>query len=268
MLSLPELMIAPNGARRTKADHPALPMTIAEMVACARQCRAEGADGIHAHVRDEQGKHVLDVGLYRELTAELAVAVPDMRVQVTSEAAGIYQPTQQRAIIRELHPAYVSVAMREMLDDQSDERNKRQAQAFYQWANDGQVTIQHIIYSAEDVAEWFARVEAGLIPLVDKQAQLLFVLGRYRKNLQSQPEDLQPFVDQLRLHQGDYQIEWAVCAFGMAETVCLAEAVKQGGKVRIGFENSLWHADGELARNNAERVRYLKEYLSALNAPH
>lgn len=256
MLSLPELMIAPNGARRTKADHPELPMTIPEIVDCARQCAAEGADGIHAHVRDAEGKHVLDVGLYRELTRELALAVPEMVVQVTSEAAGIYQPEQQRSVIRELHPAYVSVAMREMLDDRSDDKNKLEAQAFYQWANEGQVTIQHIIYSAEDVAEWFARVDAGLIPLVDNRAQLLFVLGRYRTNLESQPEDLQPFIDQLRQHQNNCQIEWAVCAFGVAETACLAEAVKQGGKVRIGFENSLWHANGELARNNAERVRY------------
>ena len=262
MLLLPELMIAPNGARRTKADHPELPMTIPEIVECARQCAAEGADGIHAHVRDAEGKHVLDVGLYRELKRELALAVPEMTVQVTSEAAGIYQAEQQRSIIRELHPAYVSVAMREMLDDVADGENKRQVQAFYQWANDGQVTIQHIIYSADDVAEWFARVDAGLIPLADNRAQLLFVLGRYRKNLDSQPEDLQPFIDQLCQYQGDYQIEWAVCAFGVAETLCLAEAVKQGGKVRMGFENSLWHADGELARNNAERVKYLKKYLA------
>jgi len=262
MLSLPELMIAPNGARRNKVDHPELPVNIADIVECAKQCHAEGADGIHAHVRDADGKHVLDVGLYQELTRELALAVPDMTVQVTSEAAGIYQAEQQRAIIRELHPTYVSVAMREMLDDVADDRNKRQAQEFYQWANDGDVTIQHIIYSAEDVTEWFRRVDTGLIPLESNRAQLLFVLGRYRKNLDSQPEDLQPFIEAMRQSQGDYQVDWAVCAFGVAETECLAAAAKQGGKVRIGFENSLWHANGELAKDNAERVKYLKEYLT------
>nr|CAA6829016.1 MAG: Class III aminotransferase [uncultured Thiotrichaceae bacterium] len=261
MLSLPELMIAPNGARRTKVDHPELPVNIAEIVECARQCYVEGADGIHTHVRDANGKHVLDVGLYQELMRELARVVPDMTVQVTSEAAGIYQAEEQRAIIRELHPNYVSVAMREMLDDTANDHNKRQAQEFYQWANNADVTIQHIIYSAEDVTEWFRRVDAGLIPLEGNRAQLLFVLGRYRKHLDSQPEDLQPFIDAMRQSRGDYQIDWAVCAFGVAETVCLAEAVKQGGKIRIGFENSLWHANGKLAQNNAERVRYLKKYL-------
>jgi uncharacterized protein (DUF849 family) len=45
MTPLPKIMVAPNGARRTKADHPAVPMTIAEIVETARQCYAEGAGG-------------------------------------------------------------------------------------------------------------------------------------------------------------------------------------------------------------------------------
>ncbi|MEC7495261.1 MAG: 3-keto-5-aminohexanoate cleavage protein, partial [Pseudomonadota bacterium] len=32
---LPRLMVAPNGARRTKADHPAIPVTIQETVETA-----------------------------------------------------------------------------------------------------------------------------------------------------------------------------------------------------------------------------------------
>ncbi len=45
-----------------------------------------------------------------------------------------------------------------------------------------------------------------------------------------------------------------VCAFGHGETAALAAALKAGGKARVGFENSLWNADGSLARDNAERV--------------
>ncbi|MGB1256645.1 MAG: 3-keto-5-aminohexanoate cleavage protein [Thiolinea sp.] len=267
MITMPNIMIAPNGARRTKADHPRLPMTIAEIVECARDCAVAGADGIHAHVRDEQGQHVLDVGLYRELQAELSIQVPEMTVQVTSEAAGIYQPEQQRRIIRELKPAYVSVAMREMLADDNDTREQQRARDFYHWAYDEQVTIQHIIYSADDIAVWFQRVADGIMPMPDSpagvaQAQLLFVLGRYRKNQQSSPEDLQPFLDALRPYQADYAIDWAVCAFGSGETDCLLAAAEQGGRLRIGFENSLWHSDGTVAADNCERVEYLCRKLS------
>ena len=70
--ALPEIMVAPNGARRTTADHPALPVTIPQTVATARACFEAGAGGIHAHVRDAEQAHVLDAGLYSDLVAELA----------------------------------------------------------------------------------------------------------------------------------------------------------------------------------------------------
>lgn len=71
MTPLPRLMVAPTGARRGKADHPALPVSIPEIVATAVACFAAGARAIHAHVRDAGGLHSLDPGLYRELLAEL-----------------------------------------------------------------------------------------------------------------------------------------------------------------------------------------------------
>ena len=57
---LPKLMVAPNGARRLKKDHPAVPLTINETVETAKACYKEGAEAIHLHVRDKNGQHVLD----------------------------------------------------------------------------------------------------------------------------------------------------------------------------------------------------------------
>ena len=61
-MSRPFLMVAPNGARRGKADHASLPLTLAETLATARACHAAGADALHLHVRDEAGAHSLDAG--------------------------------------------------------------------------------------------------------------------------------------------------------------------------------------------------------------
>ena len=47
-------MIAPNGARKTRRDHPALPLSIEETVDEAVRCFAAGATVLHAHVRGEQ----------------------------------------------------------------------------------------------------------------------------------------------------------------------------------------------------------------------
>ena len=63
---LPKLMVAPNGARKVKKDHPEVPLTIQETVEVAKNCFKAGAGAIHLHVRNEIGEHVLDAGLYIE----------------------------------------------------------------------------------------------------------------------------------------------------------------------------------------------------------
>jgi len=74
VISLPQIMVAPNGARLLKPDHPESPVTQAEIVDCAKACYLAGADGIHAHIRDDQGLHLLDVGAYQELLHALKEA--------------------------------------------------------------------------------------------------------------------------------------------------------------------------------------------------
>ena len=57
---LPKLMVAPNGARPMKKDHPSVPVTIDEIVETAKACFNVGAGGIHFHLRDENGQHILN----------------------------------------------------------------------------------------------------------------------------------------------------------------------------------------------------------------
>ncbi len=251
-------MVAPNGARRTKADHPALPVTIPEIVETARACFEAGAGAIHAHVRDAEQRHVLDAGLCRELLAEMAVQVPGMQVQITSEAVGRYSPAEQRALTREVRPKAVSVALSEMMSD-GDEACARE---FYHWANEEGIAVQHILYSVEDEARLFELIRKEVIPFAP--LQVLFVLGRYAKGQDSAPEDLTPFLGMIEaVTDGAPPIDWAVCAFGQGETECLADAAQRGGKVRVGFENSIWNADGSVARDNAERVAEVATRIAA-----
>jgi len=260
--TLPLIMVAPNGARRGKPDHPALPVTIAETVAAAKACFAEGAGALHAHVRDRDGTHTLDAGLYRELIAEMARAVPAMAVQITTEAVGRYTPAEQRRLVRAVRPRAVSVALREMLPDRSEIAAARR---FYRFCADEGIAVQHILYTPEEVQRLFDHVRDGTIPA--GPLQLLFVLGRYTSGQESAVSDLNPFLAALaEAPAAADRIDWALCAFGVAETDCLVEAVRRGGKARIGFENSLWHSDGRRAADNAARVRALRRALDALFA--
>lgn len=256
---LPTIMVAPNGARRTKADHPQLPVTISETVAAAKACFEAGAGALHAHVRDGEQAHLLDAGLYRELLAEMKRQVPEMLVQITTEAVGRYTPEEQRRLVADVRPEAVSVALREMLPGESDKAGL----AFYAQAQSDGIAVQHILYDEVDFARYLDLRATGMLP--EGPAQVLFVLGRYSVNQESTPEDLDAFTALLDRPDA-VGLDWAVCAFGHRETDCLEAAILKGGKARIGFENSLWNAEGTLASDNAERVSELAARLSLVRA--
>lgn len=259
-MSTPALiMVAPNGARRTKADHPKLPMTIAETAREAAHCREAGADAIHAHLRDADGGHVLDADGYRELTTAIRrEAGSDMVVQITTEAVGRYSPEQQRALVDDVHPAAASVALREILPEGEDERV---AEAFYGRCLDREIAIQHILYDTGDVRRMADLVRRGVIP--DARLSLLFVLGRYAAGQVSSPADLVAFLAALREHALE-PAATMTCAFGQGETASLACALAFGGNVRVGFENSLARPDGTLPETNAESVGRMATIAKAL----
>ena len=248
MSALPDLMVAPNGARRTKADHPALPISIAEIVDCAEECFVAGADGLHAHVRDEQGRHVLDAGLYQELLRELAHRIPKLAVQITTEAVGRYTPAQQRALVDAVQPRMVSVAWREM----QAEDNATLIRNFYYSCAEADIAVQHILYDPEEIQHLARAIHDAQIPPIT--TQILLVLGRYHPQQLSCPEDLNGFIAALEQNP-EISWDWSVCAFGYREQECLLAAHKFGGKMRIGFENNIWQADQKLAISNAAQVR-------------
>lgn len=248
-MTLPKIMLAPNGARKTKADHPRLPMTVAELIAETELAVAAGADGLHAHVRDADGRHSLDVGLYRELLAETDRVFPDLFVQVTTEAVGIYSAEEQRRLVRDLHPKHVSIGMREIL---SDGETTETAKLFAFCKAEG-IAVQHILYSEEECHEFIRLQQQGVIPQGD--AQVLHVLGRYSAGQVSDPKDVAGRA--AVFSDAGVEVEWGLCAFGRHETACLMAAVELGGKARIGFENNFENEDGTVADSNADRVREL-----------
>lgn len=234
--------VAPNGAHRTKVDHPALPMTTGEIAQTAQACFAAGATGIHLHVRDDTGKHSLDAGRYREAIAAITARVPAMKIQVTTEAAGIYSVIEQFACLQQLAPNAASVSIREMA------RDVQAAARLYAFAAEAGIKLQHILYSPKDVAQLRAWLDDGCIPAQMRSA--IFVLGQYHPPVLATPDDLTPFLVAAKgLH-----LDWAICAFGRHELACAVHAQKLGGHIRIGFENNFDLPNGTPARDNAQLI--------------
>src|SRR5688572_33343529 len=116
------IAVAPNGGRRTQADHPALPLTPAELARVAAECLDVGAAMIHTHVRDRDGGHLLDAEAYRAAISAIRAEVgDDLVLQITSESLGRYRAEEQMAVVRETRPEAVSLALRELSPDAAAE---------------------------------------------------------------------------------------------------------------------------------------------------
>ncbi len=242
-------MVAPNGARKTKKDHPNLPITISEIVSEAKNCYKSGADGLHAHIRDNKGNHSLDVGLYKELLTELKNEVPNLPIQITTESIGKYSPDDQIKVVEKILPESASIALSEIIPN-SGYANK--AKKLYEFSIKNNIQIQHILYTPRELEIFSEAVKNKIIPR--RNLQVLFVLGKYSKNFQSNEKDLEPFIRFYKNKTTLPDFEWSVCAFGKSETNCLIKAYLLGGKARVGFENNIYNKDGSIALSNSERV--------------
>jgi len=258
------IAVAPNGARKTHADHPALPITPDELAACARQCVEAGAAMLHLHVRRPDGTHSLEPGDYRPAIAAVQGAVGDaLVIQITTEAVGIYTPEQQMASVRVLQPEAISAALRELVPDAAYEA---EAARFFGELAATRTAIQYILYSADDVVRYRDLRARGVLP--ETPHWVLFVLGRYSAGQRSDPTDLLPFL-QAWADGGDVtaNVPWAMCAFGPREAECALTAALLGGHARLGFENNMALPDGSTAPDNAALVTNLRRHLDALHRP-
>lgn len=247
------LAVAPNGGRRTKTDHPALPIGPTDLARTAAECRDAGAAMIHVHVRDGADRHLLDADAYRAaITAIRAEVGEGMVIQITSEALGIYRPEQQMAVVRAVKPQAASLALRELMPDTT---NEAAFGDFLQWMKAERVAPQFIVYEPEEAVRLDALRRRGIVPF--DEPPVLYVLGRYTTGQTSAPQDLLPF---LAPDQPVFQ-RFMVCAFGAHEAACVIMGGLLGGGLRVGFENNLVLPDGSPAVSNAELVATVRRGL-------
>lgn len=252
------ITVAPNGAYKTHEQHPAVPLTAAALADTAKACLEAGAAMLHMHVRRPDGRHLLDAQAYREATAAVRQAVGrQLVVQITTEAAKVYEPAAQMAVVREVVPEAVSVGLRELHVPGVSEVDLG---GFFQWLAEHRVMTQVILYDEADVRDWQDLRRRGVIP--EARWFLLFVLGRYSAGQTSSPTDLLPF---LQAHDGAHP--WAMCAFGAQEHACALAAAALGGHVRVGFENNLLLRDGGIAPDNAALVDQVAAGAQVLGRP-
>jgi uncharacterized protein (DUF849 family) len=249
------IAVAPNGARRGKADHARLPITPAELAECAADCLEAGASMLHLHVRDADGRHSLDADRYRAAIDAIRDCVGDrLLLQVTTEAGGRDGPAEQMAHARALAPEALSLAVRELWRDPA---LAGEAAAFLAELHERGALVRYIVYDAADLARLLRLHAEGHVP--QRTPHVLFVLGSYAEQRAGQPLELPPLAAALPAGW-----PWSACAFGPGELRCVVTAALLGGHARVGFENNLRRESGDRADDNAALVASCRQALAAL----
>ncbi|GAA4130222.1 3-keto-5-aminohexanoate cleavage protein [Actinomadura keratinilytica] len=96
------ITVAPTGAESAKADVPALPVTLDELVQTAKECQAAGAAVIHVHIRDDDARPTLDLPRLRDTVQALREAT-DLVVQLSTGGA-VTDPYEDRLRVLEAGP--------------------------------------------------------------------------------------------------------------------------------------------------------------------
>jgi 3-keto-5-aminohexanoate cleavage enzyme len=250
------IAVAPNGGRRTTADHPNLPTTPAALARTAAECLEAGAAMIHLHVRDADGGHLLDAEAYRAAIAGIFKAVGDrLLIQITSESLGRYAPAEQMAVVLATNPEAASLAPRELAPEAKDEKPFAE---FLLRLKRMRIWPQFTLYAPEE-GVWLADLQRrGVVPF--DEVAVLYALGRYTLLGTAAPSDLLPF-----LAPGAPRFaHWSVCAFGRREAACVTAGALLGGRPRVGFENNFVLPGGERATSNAELVAAVARALADL----
>jgi 3-keto-5-aminohexanoate cleavage enzyme len=252
------ISVAPNGARRTKLDHPAIPLSSAEIADEAERCADAGAALLHLHVRDADGKHSLAADTYRNAIDAIRRRVGERLIlQITTESCGIFGVEAQMESVLAVKPQAASFALREFVAASDDESRARD---FFAAVRELGILPQFILYEPAEIDRLRELMTTRVIPF--PAPSVLFVLGRYAAGPSSEPASLVPFL----ARWGDREA-WTVATFGASELRVAAAAIALGGHVRVGFENNLQRPDGSYLASTAEQVTAVAALARHLHRP-
>jgi uncharacterized protein (DUF849 family) len=238
------LQAALNGDR-TKAAHPATPVSVEELARDAAACVAAGARAIHMHPRNPNGHETLDAGIVDEVVARVrdACGVP---VGVTTSAEIEPNPERRLRLVEDWRePDYTSVNLSE----------PGALELMEILAGIG-IGIEAGVWSVEDAERLGASrsegrltrilVEPGELQLQESADKAADAVGLV--------EDIHRALDGLglaipRLQHGDGEVTW----------VLLTDAVRRGLDTRVGLEDTLLAPSGDRASGNEALIRAARE---------
>lgn len=258
------LTCAVTGNITTRAQHPRLPITPAEIAAAAIEAGKAGAAVAHIHARDPQTERgSMDTDLFAEIVARIRDAGSDIILNLSTGEGGRFVPgetepalagpgttltTPERRVahVKTLRPEICTLDLNTMFSGSAVVINTpKNVAAMAEHIYAAGVLPELELFDGGDVQLARHLLEQGAL-----RAPVLIqlVLG-VRFGAAANPATL--FYLHSQLPEPSI---WAAFGLGRAEFPMLAQAWLLGGHVRVGLEDNVYLSKGVLARDNAELV--------------
>lgn len=243
------ITVAPTGAEVDKAKVPALPVTLDELVATAKECESVGASVIHVHIRDDQARPTLDLGRLRETVAALQEAT-DLIVQLSTGGA-VTDPEQARLAVLDAAPEMASCTMGTVNfgDDVFLNRWEFIVELHTRMQERG-VVPEYEIFDLGQLTTLERLLDRHGLP-VGGHVHVDLVMG-VPGGMPGTADALVACVNALRnLPAGT---TFSATGIGRATLPVLLASLSAGGHLRVGMEDTVTYAKGQPVESNAQLV--------------
>jgi uncharacterized protein (DUF849 family) len=240
------ITVAPTGAEAAKDAAPALPVTLEELVATAKECQAAGASVIHVHVRDDQARPTLEARRLTETVAALREAT-DLVVQLSTGGA-VTDSFEDRLAVLEAAPDGCSLTCGTVnFGDEVFVNPWPFIRQLYRRTQERGVVPEFELFDLGHIAT-LHRLLDELGPPAGGRVHCDLVMGVPG----GMPGDAATLVQAaVALPAG---ASWSATGIGRTSIPVMLAAVAAGGHLRVGMEDTLSYARGRPASGNAELV--------------
>lgn len=235
------------GSRIGKEQTPYIPITPDEIVRSGVEAWRAGASVLHVHVRDaETGLGTQDLGVFGPVVGRLRTETDAVLCLTTSGIPGRNLPVEERIAPLSLRPELASFDAGSVNTPAGVFLNPPEfLDALAARALELGVKPELESFDAGHVATCLRYLAEGKLraPL-----HFQFVLGAPY----GMPATAESLVYLTGMIPGD--ATWSVIGIGRAQTPMAALAIVMGGHARVGLEDNIYFAKGELATSNAQLV--------------
>ncbi|MFA6506132.1 MAG: 3-keto-5-aminohexanoate cleavage protein [Treponemataceae bacterium] len=253
-----------NGALSPKSLNPNVPQTPQEIAADAIACWNAGAAIVHLHMRDEQGNGSLSKERFAETVKIIKAKAPNVVINLTTSGDLKASDEVRMAHIIELQPEIASFNagtfnwLPAAVFTNRPEFMEKLGKTMQQYG----VKPEMECFDLGHIGAMKYFMEKGFLPT--KIPQYQFVLGA-QGAAEATVDNLLYFRRQIPADAA-----WTAFGIGRAHIPIMYAVIALGGNVRVGLEDNLYYAKGDLATNArlVERaVRVVKEATKDIASP-